>query len=156
MARVGIRRTGMILVDINESVSGVHTRAVNLHQLLDDRTITSTSHDSASHTEITVKPWNNAVNESPKRLYLRIEHTGVPDTTTITLHANLDEAFAAFVADGLDPQDGRVGVGTDHGNGVTGLLQVSQGQMPSIFGAILTFHCLPIANATRVVVLRVR
>lgn len=48
-------------------------------------------------------------------------HTSVPDATTIALNADLDEALAPLIADGLDPQDGGVSVSTDHGDGVAGL-----------------------------------
>lgn len=51
-----------------------------------------------------------------------MEHTGVPDATTVGLNTDLDEALAALLAHGLNPQNGRVGVGTDHGDGVTRLV----------------------------------
>jgi len=45
----------------------------------------------------------------------------VPEATAVGLNAHLDEALATLLAHGLDPQDGRVGVGTDHRDGVAGL-----------------------------------
>lgn len=66
-----MRRTRMILVDVNESTSKLHTRTVNLDQLLHDGAITGTSHDSASDTEVTVKPWSNAVTKGPIKLSLK-------------------------------------------------------------------------------------
>lgn len=48
--------------------------------------------------------------------------TGVPNAASIGLYANLDEAFAALVADRLYPQYGRVRVGTDHGDRVSRLV----------------------------------
>ena len=45
----------------------------------------------------------------------------MPDATTVGLNADLDEALAILLAHGLDPQDGRVGMGTDHRDGVAGL-----------------------------------
>lgn len=40
--------------------------------------------------------------------------TGVPDATTVGLDADLHKALSAFLADGLDSQHRRVGMGTDH------------------------------------------
>lgn len=50
-----------------------------------------------------------------------MKRTGVPDTSAVGLNADLDEAFATLLAHGLDPQNRRVGVGTDHGDGVAWL-----------------------------------
>lgn len=38
----------------------------------------------------------------------------MPEATAVGLDANLHETFAALLAHGLDPEDGRVGMGTDH------------------------------------------
>jgi hypothetical protein len=57
---------------------------------------------------------------------LVLEHTGVPDTTTIALNTDLNKALAPLIADRLDPQDGGVSVSTDHGDGVAGLLHVNR------------------------------
>lgn len=45
----------------------------------------------------------------------------MPKATTVGLDADLHKALAALLADGLDPEDGRVGVGTDHGDRVARL-----------------------------------
>jgi hypothetical protein len=50
-----------------------------------------------------------------------MDPTSVPDASTIGLHANLNEALAALLTHGLNPQNRRVGVGTDHRDGVTRL-----------------------------------
>lgn len=48
-------------------------------------------------------------------------HTGVPDTTTVGLNADLDEAFALLLADWLNPQDRGVSVGANHGDRIARL-----------------------------------
>lgn len=45
----------------------------------------------------------------------------VPDATAIGLDADLQEAVGRLLADGLDAQAGRVGVGADHADWVSGL-----------------------------------
>lgn len=50
-----------------------------------------------------------------------LEHTCVPETTTVGLNADLNKALAALLAHGLDPEHGGVGVGTDHGDRVARL-----------------------------------
>lgn len=45
----------------------------------------------------------------------------MPDTTSVGLDADLDESFPALVAHGLNPQHGRVRVGTDHRDRVSRL-----------------------------------
>jgi hypothetical protein len=50
-----------------------------------------------------------------------MKHTGVPDASTIGLNADLNETLATLLAHRLDPQNRRVGVGTDHRDRVTGL-----------------------------------
>jgi hypothetical protein len=51
-----------------------------------------------------------------------MKHTGVPKATTIGLDADLDETVAALLAYGLDPQNRRVGVSTNHRDGVARLV----------------------------------
>lgn len=46
----------------------------------------------------------------------------MPDAASISLYADLNISFAALVADRLDSEDGRVGVSTNHRNGVTRLI----------------------------------
>jgi hypothetical protein len=50
-----------------------------------------------------------------------MEHTSVPEASTIGLNTDLNEAIAALLAHRLHPQNRRVGVGTDHRDGVTRL-----------------------------------
>jgi hypothetical protein len=50
-----------------------------------------------------------------------MDHTGVPEASTISLNADLNEALATLLAHRLNPQNRRVGVGTDHRDGVTRL-----------------------------------
>lgn len=47
--------------------------------------------------------------------------TSVPDASTVGLNTDLDKAFPALLANGLDPQHRRVGVGTDHRDGIARL-----------------------------------
>lgn len=52
-------------------------------------------------------------------MILRLEslkHTCVPETAAICLDADLHKALAALLAHGLHPENGRVGVGADHGD----------------------------------------
>lgn len=38
----------------------------------------------------------------------------MPEATAVGLNADLHEALAALLAHGLDPENGRIGMGTDH------------------------------------------
>lgn len=85
----------------------------------------------------------------------------MPKAASICLNADLDEALTLLLADGLDPQHGRVGVGPDHRDRVAGLSSVLIESSKRFFFfffvvSMHTFHCLPMAKATRVVVLRVK
>lgn len=47
--------------------------------------------------------------------------TGMPDASPISLNAHLDEAFSTLVAHRFNPQNWRVRVGTNHGDGIARL-----------------------------------
>ena len=47
--------------------------------------------------------------------------TSVPNASTVGLDTDLDKAFPALLANGLDPQHWGVGVGTDHRDGIARL-----------------------------------
>ena len=78
----------------------------------------------------------------------------MPDATAVGLHADLNEALATLLAHGLNPQDRRVGVRTNHRDGVAGLGLLVNSLTRA--GIIHTVHFFPMAKATRVVVLRVK
>lgn len=107
--------------DVSEdhtSIRSRHTGLVNLDQLLHDGSIAGASHHSASDTQITIEPWRELAESHHQGIG---QHTGVPDASAVGLNADLDEAFPALLAHGLDPQHRRVGVSTDHGDGVARL-----------------------------------
>lgn len=45
----------------------------------------------------------------------------MPDTSSISLNADLDKAFTLLFADGLDSENGGVGMRSNHSNRITGL-----------------------------------
>lgn len=81
---------------------------VNLDELLDHLSALA-HHDSASNAEIAIKPRR-------------------PDTAAVGLDADLLVADVALLGNGLDAQAGRVGVGADNGNGVSGLPLLANGE----------------------------
>lgn len=84
--------------------------------------------------------------------------TCVPDAAAIGFDPHLDIPLPTFVAHGLDPQDGRIGVGTDHGDGVPRLPKSSVflDESRDVGNGAITCHFFPTAKATIVELFRVK
>lgn len=70
----------------------------------------------------------------------------MPNPAPVRLHAHLDVPLAALVAHGLDPQHGRVGMRSEHGNRIPGLPLLTHGKSHDC-GAVPREVVLPARSA---------
>lgn len=81
----------------------------------------------------------------------------MPNASSVCLNSDLNKSFTLLLADRLDSENRRVGMRSDHSNGVARLVHyVSIPGLVTCVDRTYTFHFLPMANAIRVDPLRVR
>jgi hypothetical protein len=103
-----------------QSIGG-RTWSVNLDQFLLNASICGTHHDTASNTQITVKPCKVGKLAAWYHINSVCCITSMPNAASIRFNADLKESLALLFANRLDPQNGRVRVRSDHGDRVARL-----------------------------------
>ena len=100
-----------LAVEVDGQVRNPQDGLVHLDELLDKGALPLALPDqhAAGHAQIAIEP-------------------AVPNAAAVRLDADLQVAVRRALADGLDAETGRVGVGADHTDGVSGLPEGADGE----------------------------